>query len=130
MKTILGIFLFIAAVAFSGCHGQKNQDEGIPENNNKHEKPTSLSNAEAERRIKDYSLDIDSAANLGELLSAISEGLGVEIVVETKRISPKTPVSLKNSRESFVIQILETITASTRTRYEVRKGKIWFKDAN
>ena len=129
MKIAIGILCIIAVVSFTGC-GERNSDsEGVPENNG-YEKPLKLSNAEVERRIREYTLDLDAAANLGELFDAIAKGLGVEIEVEATGISPETTVSLKNSRQSFIIQILETITSSTRTRYEVRKGRIILKDAD
>ena len=123
---IFTVFIFITALA-TGCGARNVGNNGIQENN---DDATSLklSNSEVERRIRDYSLDLDSCANLGELFNGIAEGLKIEIHVEAINISPETPISIKNSRESFVIQILETITSSTRTRYEIRKGKILIKD--
>ena len=128
MKNIIFlIFLFVIALV-SGCGARNVESNGAYENNNY--SLLKLSNSEVERRIRDYSLDLDTCANLGELFDGIADGLKIEIQVEATNISPETPVSLKNSRESFVIQILETITSSTRTRYEIRKGKIWIKDTD
>jgi hypothetical protein len=130
MKIVQAFFgvLIIMSIALSGCG--KHNGQGVPTIGNEQPTLSKLSDSEVERRIRDYSLDLDTAANLGELFTAISEGLGVEIVIESERISPETAVSLKNSKESFIVQILETVAASTGTRYEVRKGKIWIKDAN
>ena len=125
-----GLIFLIAVVTFPGCSRYKKGSRGVPEGDDYVTgRSFKVSSAEIERRLTGSFLDLDSAANLGELFEAISEGLGVEIVVDTKRISPETPIDLKKSRESLVVQILEYVGAATGTRYEIRKGKIWIKDA-
>lgn len=132
MKIIQAFFgvLLIIAIGLSGCGKHNDNGEGIPTSDNEQPTLPKLSDSEVERRIRDYSVNLDAVANLGELFTAISGGLSIEIVIESERISPETAASFKNSRESFVIQILETVTASTGTRFEIRKGKIWIKDAH
>ena len=129
MKKTFHFLSLIVIFVLTGCGTHETGDDGIPEEN-AHIKHLRLSNVEIERRIREYTLDLDSSANLGELFASIAEGLGAEIEVQTMRISQETPVNLKNSNQSFVIQILETVTSTTRTRYEVRNGRIIFKDAN
>jgi hypothetical protein len=126
-----GFVLLLVTVAFCGCGRHRAASHDITSDAG-HSSRTSrrLSNIEVERRINDYYLDLDSAANLGEFFTAVADGLDIEIVVDAERISPETPIGLENSRESLVIQILEYVTAATRTRYEIRKGKIWIKDGD
>ncbi len=124
------VFLLIV-LALPGCGKYRADRQSIPADAEYTSRRSHrLSNIEAERRINDYYLDLDSAANFGELFTAIAEGLDIEIVVDAKRISPDSPIGLENSKESLVIQILEYVTTATRTRYEIRKGRIWIKDAD
>ena len=127
---LLTVLLPSLVIALAGCAKRRPVDRpGDGEDADIAGEWPKLSDVEVERRLNSYFLDLDSAANFEELFAMISEGLAVEIKVETDRISRKKPVELKNSKESLVIQILEVVTDSTRTRFEVRKGKIWIKDA-
>ena len=124
-----GLAFLIIALALCSCAKNRADRHGISADTEYRSRTSNrLSNTEVERRINDYYLDLDSAANLGELFTGIADGLDIEIVVDAKRISPETPIGLENSKQSLVIQILEYVTAATRTRYEIRKGKIWIRD--
>ncbi len=125
-----GLIFLMAVVAFPGCRRRGRGREGVSEGDYYDTgRGFRASSAEVERRLTSSFMDLDSAANLGELFDAISEGLDVEIIIDTKRISPETPIDLKRSRESLVVQILEYVGAATGTRYEIRNGKIRIKDA-
>ena len=128
---LLGVLLTVLVIfaVLSGCRSSRRDggrdgvtDDGLVPREK-------LSNSEVEKRLEETFLDLDSAANLGELFNLIADGLSIEIVVETDRIAPDTPVELSSSKSSLVAQILEYVCAAKGTRYEIRKGKVWILDA-
>ena len=127
---LLGFVLLALLISTSGCSKHESDSEGaIDEDGYSTRKRPKLKNIEVERRTKDYFLDLDSVANVGELYEGIASGLDIDIVIEAENISPDTPINLEHSKESLVIQILEYITTGTRTRFEIRRGKLYIKDA-
>ena len=121
---------WILGLLLSGCGRQIERGDNLPiEENGVEKKLSPKRNAEIERLLKEYSYNFDNVKNLGDFFNALADAMGIDVVIEAKRILPETTIDLKNSKDSFIIQILETVTASTETRYEISRGKIWIKDA-
>ena len=129
------MFLFFTVASWilgllSGCGRQIERGDNLPiEENGVEKKLPPKRNAEIERLLKEYSYNFDNVKNLGDFFNALADAMGIDVVIEAKRILPETTIDLKNSKDSFIIQILETVTASTGTKYEINRGKIWIKDA-